>query len=234
LTPFLTFPVVLSAPEQDESSIGNEYSAFSEECGPFRTKKGINRNSRAPVNENKDQAMFLRTALMSLAAFAFCQIGYAQNGRPGTPAANASPETVRPISNQPAAVAPGQAATGMAVQPGPQMDYGMGSMPMDGNSTGPACDDGGCAPGATNYVPWWHRHFVWSYWKCHGLPSPWCPPGNLTLHIPCMANGSTYYYFRPYNWFHISDQQAEVANYDGDPRNPYDNRAVFDGLYDGL
>jgi len=44
----------------------------------------------------------------------------------------------------------------------------------------------------------------------------------------------TYYYFRPYNWFHIPDQQQEAANYNGDPRNPYDNRVVFDGLYDGL
>jgi len=44
----------------------------------------------------------------------------------------------------------------------------------------------------------------------------------------------TYYYFRPYNWFHISEQQQEAANYEGDPRNPYDNRVVFDGLYDGL
>ena len=101
--------------------------------------------------------------------------------------------------------------------------------------TDTACDDGSCASRArTTYVPWWHRRFVWSYWKCHGLPSPWCPPGNLTLHIPTARAGSTYYYFRPYNWFHISDQQAEAANYNGDPRNPYDNRVVFDGLYDGL
>jgi hypothetical protein len=117
---------------------------------------------------------------------------------------------------------------------GPQMDYGMNTMPADGAAMGPACGDGSGAPGTTNYIPWWHRTFVWSYWKMHDLPSPWNPPGDLTPHIPYCSNGSTYYYFRPYNWFHISAQQAEAANYNGDPRNPYDNRVVFDGLYDGL
>ena len=74
---------------------------------------------------------------------------------------------------------------------GPQMDYGMSTMPAEGFSTGAGCSDGSVRPGPTNYVPWWHRAFVWSYWKCHGLPSPWCPPGNLTLHIPyCPAPGA--------------------------------------------
>jgi hypothetical protein len=119
------------------------------------------------------------------------------------------------------------------------MDYGMapmgmGMMPMEGDSSDPGCYGGAYAPGTTNYTPWWHRTFVWSYWKCHGLPSPWNPPGNLTPHYPYTPYGTTYYYFRPYNWFHIPTQQAEAAHYDGDPRNPYDNRVVFDGLYDGL
>jgi hypothetical protein len=234
LTPFPMVTVVLSASPPDETSGCDESSAFSVACGPFRTKKGINRNSRGPVNENKDQVMLLRTALMSFAAFAFCQIGYGQSGTPSTPAANASPRAVRSVSNHPAAAAPVHAAAPAAMATGPQMDYGLDTMPPDGCSAGPACNDSGCAPGTGNYVPWWHRHFVWSYWKAHGLPSPWCPPGNLTLHIPDTACGSTYYYFRPYNGFHISDQQAEVANYEGDPRNPYDNRATFDGLYEGL
>ena len=176
--------------------------------------------------------MVLRTALLSLAAFAVCQIGYGQSWAPQGPAANVNPRAVRPVANQAATVAPAPAPATMAN--GPQMDYGMSTMPAEEFSTGAGCNDGSCASGPTNYSPWWHRTFVWSYWKCHGLPSPWCPPGNLTLHIPYCNTGSTYYYFRPYNWFHISAQQAEVANYNGDPRNPYDNRVVFDGLYDGL
>ena len=173
--------------------------------------------------------MVLRTALMSLAALAVCQIGYGQSWTPQAPAANANPRAVSPASNQAATAAPGPVTMN-----GPQMDYGMSTMPDEGVTTGASCNDGSCAPGTTNYSPWWHRHLVWSYWKCHGLPSPWNPPGNLTLHIPYCNSGSTYYYFRPYNWFHISAQQAEAANYNGDPRNPYDNRVVFDGLYDGL
>lgn len=114
------------------------------------------------------------------------------------------------------------------------MDYGMGGMPMGEMPLEAGCYDGGCGPAATNYIPWWHRTFVWSYWKFHGLPSPWNPPGSMTPHYPYTPCGSTYYYFRPYNWFHIPAQQGEAANYDGDPRNPYDNRVVFDGLYDGL
>ena len=174
--------------------------------------------------------MVLRTALMSLAALAVCQIGYGQSGTPQAPAANGNARAVHPVSNQAATAAPGP----VTMANGPQMDYGMSTMPGEGFATDASSNDGSCAPGTTNYSPWWHRHLVWSYWKCHGLPSPWNPPGNLTLHIPYCNYGSTYYYFRPYNWFHISDQQAEAANYNGDPRNPYDNRVVFDGLYDGL
>lgn len=52
-------------------------------------------------------------------------------------------------------------------------------------------------------------------------------------HIPYLAEPKTYYYFRPYNWFHIPRQQAEVLNYGADPRNPYANE-VFKNIYEGL
>ncbi len=175
--------------------------------------------------------MLLRTALLSLAAFAVCQISYGQSWTPQGPAASVPPRAIQPVANRAAPVGPGPIAT----TNGPPMDYGMSTLPAEGVAMDEAaCGDGSCGSGATNYVPWWHQRFVWSYWKIHGLPSPWCPPGNLTLHIQDCPCASTYYYFRPYNWFHISEQQSEAANYNGDPRNPYDNRVVFDGLYDGL
>lgn len=39
-----------------------------------------------------------------------------------------------------------------------------------------------------------------------------------------------YYYFSPYNWRIVPRQQAFVACWGGDPRNPYSN-AVFKGVY---
>ena len=111
----------------------------------------------------------------------------------------------------------------------------IGDQPQD------ACDCGDgancCSDGGGAYCPppsWAHRWFFWSYWKIKGLPSPWHSPGNMTQHIPYVAEPKNYYYFRPYNWFHIPDQQAEAAIYGTDPRNPYDNRVVFDDLYEGL
>ncbi len=176
--------------------------------------------------------MLLRTVMVSLAAFACGQFCYGQSGVPGRPAANTRQEMVRPAAYQTDLGT--QVPWGAPMMGDAQIDYGMTTMPMDTAGGAPVDYYGGCdTAGGATYVPWWHKHFVWSYWKLHGLPSPWCPPGNLTGHIPYECCG-TYYYYRPYNWFHIPAQQAEVANYDGDPRNPYDNRPVFDGLYDGL
>jgi len=190
--------------------------------------------------------MVLRTTLISLLAFAICQIGYGQIGTSARTHATAPPRALRLASNQPTAQPtapiPAPPVNGPQTNGGtpstnhgtPAMNYGMETMPAESFPPETTCDDGSCTPCGTNYVPWWHRCFVWSYWKCHGLPSPWCSPGNLSGHIPCNPCMGTYYYFRPYNWFHIPDHQHEAANYNGDPRNPYDNRVVFDGLYDGL
>jgi hypothetical protein len=98
-------------------------------------------------------------------------------------------------------------------------------------SGGSACYDGA---GGTNYVPKWHRRLYWDYWKLNGIPSPWHSPGNMTHHVPYIAVPKNYYYFRPYNWFHIPTQQIEANHYGADPRNVYDNRVVFEGLYEGL
>lgn len=202
--------------------------------------------------------MSLRTALISLLAIACCQIGYGQYPARGVASAAENARPPRRASHEaavpataPAPVAAPMPANGSHPRPNhsvpaapsstppasnisPQMDYGLQTMPSDSFPEGTACGDGDGGPGVTNYVPWWHRAFVWSYWKCKGLPSPWCSPGNMSLHLPCNPCAGTYYYFRPYNWFHIPEQQQEAANYEGDPRNAYDNRVVFDGLYDGL
>jgi len=61
-------------------------------------------------------------------------------------------------------------------------------------------------------------------------PSPCHSPGNMTQHLPYVAAPKNYYYFRPYNWFHILDQQKEVALYGGDPRHPYAND-LFEEVY---
>ena len=49
-------------------------------------------------------------------------------------------------------------------------------------------------------------------------------------HIAYINPLSSYYYFRPYQAFHVRAQQDEVVTYGGDPRNPYAN-LLFQNLY---
>jgi hypothetical protein len=65
------------------------------------------------------------------------------------------------------------------------------------------------------------------------MPHGWCARGDMYPHYPYMAQPKFYYYFRPYQFFHIPRHQAEVLNYGGDPRNPYDNK-IFRNIYDSL
>lgn len=87
------------------------------------------------------------------------------------------------------------------------------------------CGDGCCCDscgwGAPGGPPFWDQRFY---------PSPCFSPGNMPLHIPYIAEPKNYYYFRPYNWFHIRDHQQEVMLYSGDPRHPYANE-VFQQVY---
>jgi hypothetical protein len=39
-----------------------------------------------------------------------------------------------------------------------------------------------------------------------------------------------YYYFRPYNYVHVAQQQAIAVGWGADPRNPYSNE-MFQGIY---
>ncbi|MDA1051391.1 MAG: hypothetical protein O3C40_13045 [Planctomycetota bacterium] len=70
-----------------------------------------------------------------------------------------------------------------------------------------------------------------SLWGIVGLPSPCNTPGDMTLHIPYRSHPHNFYYFRPYNYFHIEEQQREVMYYGGNPRHPYANK-VFQRVYD--
>ena len=115
----------------------------------------------------------------------------------------------------------------------PLRDDGMAAMPATEFSTDCGCCESASVPGRIHHTSWRNHQNALSYWGCHGLPNPWHAPGNLYPHLGDAPNGITYY-FRPYNWVHVSAQQDEAVNYGGDPHNPYDNRAVFDGLYDGL
>ena len=178
--------------------------------------------------------------ILSLFAFSvgFCQFAWGQsyNQAPPLPTPGATtpgisqPSGGYPNAGYPSSMYPTPDPNAM----GPGYAYGPSSMSDAqpyGQEMGYCGDSGG-----PYYVPphWAHRWFFWSYWKIKGLPSPWHSPGDMTQHIPYVAEPKNYYYFRPYNWFHLPEQQAEAAIYGTDPRNPYDNRVVFDGLYDGL
>ena len=52
-------------------------------------------------------------------------------------------------------------------------------------------------------------------------------------HVAYINPMSSYYYFRPYQFFHVRDQQNEVISYGADPRQPYAN-LMFPGIYPEL
>jgi hypothetical protein len=69
------------------------------------------------------------------------------------------------------------------------------------------------------------------FWR--GLPNPHHSTCDMPQHYIYFAEPKFYYYFRPYNWFHIPVQQDDVRAFGGDPRHPYDNR-IFQSVYDQL
>jgi hypothetical protein len=52
-------------------------------------------------------------------------------------------------------------------------------------------------------------------------------------HIAYINPMKSYYYFRPYQAFHVREQQNEVVTYGGDPRAPYAN-LMFRSIYPEL
>ena len=85
------------------------------------------------------------------------------------------------------------------------------------------CGDGGCGRGCGRNGCGGHG--------CggHGFATR-C---NLIPHVAYINPLASYYYFRPYQAFHIRFQQMEVVSYGGDPRQPYSN-LMFQGLYPEL
>lgn len=61
----------------------------------------------------------------------------------------------------------------------------------------------------------------------------WCSDCDFYPHYPYPAPFFGYYYFRPYNYVHIAQHQAQVARWGGDPRNPYSHE-MFEKLYASL
>ncbi|MEX0819630.1 MAG: hypothetical protein WD070_08545 [Pirellulaceae bacterium] len=86
-------------------------------------------------------------------------------------------------------------------------------------------DDCGCCYGSNPHgnLGFHHRFY----------PSAYRSPGNMPQHFPYVAEPKNYYYFRPYNWFHIADQQREVTSYGGDTRHPYAND-LFQEVYEAI
>ena len=74
-----------------------------------------------------------------------------------------------------------------------------------------------------------------------GCPTPWVTcrcccwrsTGDFPGHVPYAAPYFGYYYFRPYNWSMVAEQQAIAAKWGGDPRIPY-GQDVFERLYASL
>jgi hypothetical protein len=56
---------------------------------------------------------------------------------------------------------------------------------------------------------------------------------NMHPHYPYVAQPWTYYYFRPYNYTHVKQQQEEAAGWGADPAQPY-GRKLFDKVYEDL
>lgn len=103
-------------------------------------------------------------------------------------------------------------------------NYGFAESPYAADSSYPT----GCA--ACGYG---HPGCSLGYALHHGLPNPHRSTCDMPQHHPYFAEPKFYYYFRPYNWFHIPVQQDDVRAFGGDPRHPYDNR-IFKSVYEQL
>ena len=74
-------------------------------------------------------------------------------------------------------------------------------------------------------------HSACGIWGLVGLPSPHHVVVDMPGHIAYSVYSNSHYYFRPYNYFHVTHQQQEALSVGGDARNPYDNRS-FEAIYD--
>lgn len=59
------------------------------------------------------------------------------------------------------------------------------------------------------------------------------PPKTMMPPLLSMDATSTYYYFRPYNWRQVLENQADAARWGASPGNPYSNQ-VFQEIYNSI
>jgi hypothetical protein len=75
-------------------------------------------------------------------------------------------------------------------------------------------------------------------WNCRfktrqGFPCIWRTTCDMPPHIPYQSPWDHYYYFRPYHYLHVPQQQEVVDGWGWDVRNPYSNE-MFKDIYEGL
>lgn len=93
---------------------------------------------------------------------------------------------------------------------------------------GGACSQGGCGAGCGKHGCGHGCHGCNGYYAGHFYSR--C---NMIPHIAYINPMKSYYYFRPYQAFHVREQQNEVVTYGGDPRDPYAN-LMFRSIYPEL
>ena len=90
--------------------------------------------------------------------------------------------------------------------------------------------DSACGPGFGHL----HRHGMMGQWE--GGVKGWCGlscfacAGDMPPHYAYYPEMHGYYYFRPYNYVHVPQQQEFVGSYGGDRRDPYSNE-LFKVIY---
>lgn len=88
-----------------------------------------------------------------------------------------------------------------------------------GNSCNSYCGDGCCKQSCCDRIKnscAWHR--------AHST-------GDMFPHFAYYPAYHGYYYFRPYNWMTVLQQQSLIMGMGGDSRNPY-SVAMFDSIYE--
>lgn len=66
--------------------------------------------------------------------------------------------------------------------------------------------------------------------SCVCVATPCHPCGDLHPHYPYDAWPKTYYYFRPYNYRHVRQQQEQAAQWGASAGLPYSNE-IFQSVY---
>lgn len=120
-----------------------------------------------------------------------------------------SPACAAPVNCAPACCTPVSCAA--AAQYGCGQSYGSC---YNGCGYG-CCEKQGCCHRCRNRCRWYRAHTT----------------GDMFPHYPYFPAYHGYYYFRPYNWMNVFQQQGWIMSVGGDVRNPY-SVAMFDRIYE--